>query len=111
MQMISKLGYYVPEQIYFNVLSFNEILSYVPGVSQNFARKYTIPIDHLGFEFEVMREEREMPGKPEDGAYVYVSVWKYIIYSSMEQIYWLLVVAFNCVCVWILSLYGYVCSL
>ncbi len=43
------------------------------GVSQNFARKYTIPIDHLGFEFEVMKEEREMEEKPEDGAYIYVS--------------------------------------
>ena len=41
------------------------------GISQNFARKYKIPIDHLGFEFEVMREEREMPDRPENGAYVY----------------------------------------
>lgn len=43
----------------------------VSGVSQNFARKYRIPIDHLGFEYEVTSEEREMQEKPEDGAYIY----------------------------------------
>uniref|UniRef100_A0A8C7QWP1 Dynein axonemal heavy chain 3 n=1 Tax=Oncorhynchus mykiss TaxID=8022 RepID=A0A8C7QWP1_ONCMY len=38
--------------------------SFLTGVSQNFARKYTIPIDFIGFEFEV----REY--NPDDGAYV-----------------------------------------
>ena len=46
---------------------------FVVGVSQNFARKYKIPIDHLGFEFEVMKEEKRMAEKPEDGAFIYVS--------------------------------------
>lgn len=54
------------------------ILFPISGVAQNFARKYKIPIDHLGFEFEVMKEEREMSYKPEDGAFVYVSI--YLIY-------------------------------
>ncbi|GCB71663.1 hypothetical protein scyTo_0001655 [Scyliorhinus torazame] len=44
--------------------------SFLTGVSQNYARKYTIPIDHIGFEFEVMKEENEMFKKPVDGAYV-----------------------------------------
>ena len=37
---------------------------------QNYARKYTIPIDKLAFEFDVLQEENDMPKKPEDGAYI-----------------------------------------
>ncbi|NXU08026.1 DYH3 protein, partial [Pardalotus punctatus] len=44
--------------------------SFLTGVLQNFARKYTIPIDHIGFEFEVMKQEDTMEKTPEDGAYV-----------------------------------------
>uniref|UniRef100_A0A8C0VQ27 Dynein axonemal heavy chain 3 n=1 Tax=Cyanistes caeruleus TaxID=156563 RepID=A0A8C0VQ27_CYACU len=44
--------------------------SFLTGVLQNFARKYTIPIDHIGFEFEVMKQEHTMEKMPEDGAYV-----------------------------------------
>ncbi|XP_032823200.2 dynein axonemal heavy chain 3 [Petromyzon marinus] len=44
--------------------------SFLTGVSQNYARKYTIPIDHIGFEFEVTKAESEMEKKPEDGAYI-----------------------------------------
>ncbi|XP_062266298.1 dynein axonemal heavy chain 3 [Platichthys flesus] len=44
--------------------------SFLTGVSQNFARKYTIPIDFIGFEFEVTKAETHMDEKPEDGAYV-----------------------------------------
>lgn len=44
-----------------------------PGARQNFARKYTIPIDHVGFQFEMTNSEREMDSQPEDGVYVYVS--------------------------------------
>jgi dynein heavy chain len=47
--------------------------SFLTGVSQNYARKYTIPIDKLSFEFDMMSEERHIPEKPVDGAYVYVS--------------------------------------
>ena len=42
------------------------------GVSQNYSRKYTIPIDHLGFEFEMLGDEDDMAKKPDDGAYVKV---------------------------------------
>ncbi|XP_052628381.1 dynein axonemal heavy chain 3 [Harpia harpyja] len=44
--------------------------SFLTGVLQNYARKYTIPIDHIGFEFEVMKQEHTMDKMPEDGAYV-----------------------------------------
>ncbi|XP_071616680.1 dynein axonemal heavy chain 3 [Heliangelus exortis] len=44
--------------------------SFLTGVLQNYARKYTIPIDGIGFEFEVMKQEQTMEKMPEDGAYV-----------------------------------------
>ncbi|KAK2921231.1 hypothetical protein Q8A73_000716 [Channa argus] len=44
--------------------------SFLTGVSQNFARKYSIPIDYIGFEFEVTKEKSHMDKKPEDGAYI-----------------------------------------
>uniref|UniRef100_A0A6I8P810 Dynein axonemal heavy chain 3 n=1 Tax=Ornithorhynchus anatinus TaxID=9258 RepID=A0A6I8P810_ORNAN len=44
--------------------------SFLTGISQNFARKYTIPIDHIGFEFEVTHQESSMETPPEDGAFV-----------------------------------------
>uniref|UniRef100_A0A674GHA2 Dynein axonemal heavy chain 3 n=1 Tax=Taeniopygia guttata TaxID=59729 RepID=A0A674GHA2_TAEGU len=43
--------------------------SFLTGVLQNFARKYTIPIDHIGFEFEVRKMQKNFK-MPEDGAYV-----------------------------------------
>ena len=49
------------------------LIYYAIGVSQNYARKYTIPIDHLGFEFEMSGDEDDMAKKPDDGAYVKVT--------------------------------------
>jgi len=38
-------------------------------VLQNFARKYTIPIDEIVFDFEFIKHEPSE--KPEDGAYIH----------------------------------------
>ncbi|XP_072275027.1 dynein axonemal heavy chain 3 [Pyxicephalus adspersus] len=44
--------------------------SFLTGVSHNYARKYRIPIDHIGFQFEVTIHEQTIDTSPEDGAYV-----------------------------------------
>ena len=42
------------------------------AVNQNFARKYKIPIDVIGFSFDITSFEKaqEVTEKPEDGAYI-----------------------------------------
>lgn len=56
-----------PHQFWFSGLHFTQ--SFLTGCLQNYARKYTIPIDELIFDFEIIHEE--VHEKPEDGAYVY----------------------------------------
>ncbi|XP_033642613.1 dynein heavy chain 3, axonemal-like [Asterias rubens] len=44
--------------------------SFLTGSMRNYARKYKIPIDQLGIQFQVMEQETSMPCKPDDGIYV-----------------------------------------
>ncbi|CAM9368513.1 unnamed protein product [Chrysoparadoxa australica] len=45
--------------------------AFLTGASQNFARRYTVPIDHVKFDYEMMKFDRDdCTGPPQDGVYV-----------------------------------------
>ncbi|KAI9190103.1 hypothetical protein H9P43_001536 [Blastocladiella emersonii ATCC 22665] len=44
--------------------------SFITATLQNYARRYTVPIDELGVDFELMLDPAKCETRPEDGAYV-----------------------------------------
>jgi dynein heavy chain len=63
--------------------------SFLTGVSQNYARKYKMPIDHLGFEFEITSFEKSADVRPVDGAYCrviyFLNVFSWHITCMMDK--------------------------
>ena len=54
----------------FWLAGFFFVHAFMTGALQNFARKYTLPVDTLNFE-HIMMEEETYHEKPKDGVYVY----------------------------------------
>jgi len=57
-----------PVMFWFSGIYFQQ--AFTTGASQNFARKYQIPIDTLGFDFFYPKEQEQFE-KPTDGVYTY----------------------------------------
>lgn len=67
----------IPEVFWLSGFYFTQ--SFLSGVLQNYSRKHKIPIDQLGFEFEITKyeQETEVFKTPEWGVYCRVIIQKY----------------------------------
>lgn len=83
---------------FIKILGFSFPQAFLTGTLQNFARKYTVEIDLLSFEFKIldMLNPNNVMEKPEDGCYVYGMYiegarWNYtthsIDYSRNRELY------------------------